>query len=145
MIKIFNENDRNFDTNGNITIKPIKCKEVHKKSLNGWYIEVEVPVKYKEYIVQDKLCVVKTKSKIRPQAFRINNPKVTNNVISFTAEHVMFDSRKLFLVDVRPTNETAQNALSNINGRTDKKSPFSIFSDVDTQSTAYFIRSMDSY
>ena len=140
MIKIFNENDRNFDTNGNITIKPIKCKEVHKKSLNGWYIEVEVPVKYKEYIVQDKLCVVKTKSKIRPQAFRINNPKVTNNVISFTAEHVMFDSRKLFLVDVRPTNETAQNALSNINGRTDKKSPFSIFSDVDTQSTAYFIR-----
>ncbi len=140
MIKIFDENDRDFSTNGNIVINPIKCKEVKKKSLNGWYVEVEISVKYKEYIEQDKLCVVKTKSKLRPQAFRIENPKITNNIISFTANHVMFDSKKYFLVDVRPTNQNAQNALSNINERTDKKSPFTIFSDVETESTAYFIR-----
>ena len=42
MIKIFNENDRDFSSNGNIVIKPIKCKERKKKSLNGWYLEVEV-------------------------------------------------------------------------------------------------------
>ena len=140
IIKIFNENETDFKTNGNIVINPIKCREYKKKSLNGWYIEVEVNVKYKKYIEQDKLCVVKTKSKINPQAFRIGNPETENNIVKFTAEHVMFDSRKYFLVDVRPTNQNGQNALSNINERTDKKSPFNIFSDVPTQSTAYFIR-----
>ena len=60
MIKIFDANDTIFNTNGNIVIKPLKLLEVKKKSLNGWYIEVEIPIKYKEYIKQDKLCVVKT-------------------------------------------------------------------------------------
>ena len=64
MIKIFNADDRNFGTNGNIAIKPIKCIETKKKSLNGWYIDVEIPIEYKDYIDKDKLFVVKTKSKI---------------------------------------------------------------------------------
>ena len=50
MIKIFNENDRDFSTNGNIALKPLKCVEYKKKSLNGWYIECEIPIKYKDYI-----------------------------------------------------------------------------------------------
>ena len=112
IIKIFNENDKDFKTNGNITINPQKCKETHKKSLNGWYVEVECDVKYKKYIQQGKLCVVKTKSKLNPQAFRINNPEIENNIIRFTANHVMFDAERYFLVDVRPTNQNGQNALS---------------------------------
>ncbi len=140
IIKIFDENDRDFSSNGNIAINPKKCKETKKKSLNGWYIEVECDVRYKEYIEQDKLCVVKTKSKLNPQAFRINNINIEGRTISFTANHVMFDSEKYFLVDVRPTNQNGQNALSYINERTDKTSPFSIYSDVGTQNTAYFIR-----
>lgn len=75
MIKIFNANDRVFNTNGNVAIEPLKCIETKKKSLNGWFIEVEVDLKYKDYIEQDKLCVIKTKSKANPQAFRINNLK----------------------------------------------------------------------
>ena len=120
MIKIFDENDRDFSSNGNIAINPKKCKERKKKSLNGWYLDVEVDIKYKDYILQDKLCVVKTKSKANPQAFRIDNPKIVNNVISFTANHVMFDAKKYFLYDVRPTLQDGQNALSYINERTDK-------------------------
>lgn len=72
MIKIFNATDTDFNTAGNIIINPLYCHEVKKKSLNGWYIDVEIPIKYKEYIKADKLCVVKTKSKLNPQAFRIN-------------------------------------------------------------------------
>lgn len=140
MIKIFDENDRDFSSNGNIAINPIKCKERKKKSLNGWYLEVEVAVKYKDYILQDKLCVVKTKSKANPQAFRIDNPKVTNNVISFTANHVMFDAKRYLLYDVRPTLQDGQNALSYINERTDKTSPFTVYSNVETIRTAYFVR-----
>ena len=140
MIKIFDENDRDFSSNGNIAINPIKCKERKKKSLNGWYLDVEVDIKYKEYILQDKLCVVKTKSKANPQAFRIDNPKITNNVISFTANHVMFDAKRYLLYDVRPTLQDGQNALSYINERTDKTSPFTVYSNVEAIRTAYFVR-----
>lgn len=140
MIKIFDENDRDFSSNGNIAINPKKCKERKKKSLNGWYLDVEVDIKYKDYILQDKLCVVKTKSKANPQAFRIDNPKITNNVISFTANHVMFDAKRYLLYDVRPTLQDGQNALSYINERTDKTSPFTVYSNVEAIRTAYFMK-----
>ena len=55
MIKIFDANDKDFTTAGNIVINPTKCLEYKKKSLNGWYIEVEMPIKYKDYIEKDKL------------------------------------------------------------------------------------------
>lgn len=141
MIKIFNANDKDFSTAGNIIINPTKCLEYKKKSLNGWYIEVEIPIKYKDYIEKDKLCVVKTKSKLNPQAFRIGNDiKKTNRKITFTANHVMFDAEDYFLVDVRPTNQNGLNVLNYINERTDNVSPFTIYSNVENVNTAYFIR-----
>ena len=141
MIKIFNANDKDFSTAGNIIINPTKCLEYKKKSLNGWYIEVEIPIKYKDYIEKDNLCVVKTKSKLNPQAFRIGNDiKKTNRKITFTANHVMFDAEDYFLVDVRPTNQNGLNALNYINERTDNISPFTIYSNVENVNTAYFIR-----
>lgn len=141
MIKIFNATDTDFKTAGNIIINPLYCHEIKKKSLNGWYIEVKIPIKYKEYIEADKLCVVKTKSKLKPQAFRINDSiTYTKRKIKFTAEHVMFDSRRYVLLDVRPTNLNGQNGLKYVNERTDKTSPFSIDSNVENVNTAYFIR-----
>ena len=141
MIKIFDANDKDFTSAGNIVINPTKCLEYKKKSLNGWYIEVEIPIKYKDYIEKDKLCVVKTKSKLNPQAFRIGNDiKKTNRKITFTANHVMFDAEDYFLVDVRPTNQNGLNALNYINDRTDNVSPFIIYSNVENVNTAYFIR-----
>ena len=143
MIKIFNANDIDFSSNGNIAIKPLKCIETKKKSLNGWYIDVEIPIKYKEYIDKNKLFVTKVKSKLNPQAFFIKDDvpiEYTKTKIIFQAEHVMFKARDYFLVDVRPTNLSGLNALAYINERTDKTSPFTVNSDVDTVDTAYFIR-----
>lgn len=140
MIKIFDSQDTDFSSNGNIAIEPLSCIEIKKKSLNGWYIEVEIPIKYKEYIVQDKLCVVKTKSKISPQAFSIYDISYTTKKISFKAEHVAFRARDYFLLDCRPTSLNGDAALNYINERTDNNSPFNITSDVETISTAYFIR-----
>ena len=141
MIKIFDANDRDFSSAGNVIINPLKCREYKKKSLNGWYIEVEIPIKYKQYIEKDKLCVVKTKSKLNPQAFRIgDNINYTSRKISFTANHVMFDAEDYFLLDVRPTNLNGINALNYINERTDDVSPFKMFSNVESIDTAYFIR-----
>ena len=141
MIKIFDANDRDFSSAGNIIIEPIKCNEFKKKSLNGWYIEVEVPIKYIDFIKKDKLCVVKTKSKLNPQAFRIGeNIEYSTRKIKFKAEHVMFDARDYALLDVRPTNMNGLNALSYINERTDDVSPFTMYSNVENIDTAYLIR-----
>lgn len=141
MIKIFNATDTDFSTAGNIIINPLYCHEIKKKSLNGWYIDVEIPIKYKDYISKDKLCVVKTKSKLNPQAFRIaEDIKYTTKKIKFKAEHVMFDARKYVLLDVRPTNLNGLNGLKYINERTDKVSPFSISSNVENVNTTYLIR-----
>lgn len=141
MIKIFDATDTDFSTAGNITINPLKCIETKKKSLNGWYIDVELSIKYKEYIKKDKLCVVKTKSKLKPQAFRISEDiQYSTRRIKFKAEHVMFDSRDYFLLDARPTNQNGINGLNYINERTDNVSPFTIYSNVETINTAYFIR-----
>ena len=141
MIKIFNATDRDFSSGGNIIIEPTKCIEHRKKSLNGWYIEVELPIKYTDYIEEDKLCVIKTKSKINPQAFRITEDLTkTSRKIIFTANHVMFDLEKYFLLDVRPTNLNGLNALNYINNRADNVSPFTFVSDVENVNTAYFIR-----
>lgn len=141
MIKIFNATDTNFNTAGNVIINPLYCHEIKKKSLNGWYIEVEISIKYRDYIEADKLCVIKTKSKLKPQAFRIKDSiTYTTRKIKFTAEHVMFDSSRYVLLDARPTNLNGQNGLQYVNERTDKTSPFSITSNVENTNTAYFIR-----
>lgn len=141
MIKIFDANDRDFSSAGNIIIEPIKCNEIKKKSLNGWYLEVEVPIKYNDYIVKDKLCVVKTKSKLNPQAFRIGEEiERSTRRVKFKADHVMFDAKDYVLEDVRPTNLNALNALTYINERTNDVSPFIMYSNVENVDTAYFIR-----
>lgn len=141
MIKIFNATDKDFSSAGNIIISPLYCHETKKKSLNGWYIDVEVSIKYKEYIEKDKICVVKTKSKLQPQGFRISDKiEYTTTKIKFTANHVMFDAEDYILVDVRPTNLNGINGLNYINQRTDKTSPFSFYSNVEIINTSYFIR-----
>lgn len=140
MIKIFEPNETNFNTNGIIAINPLKCIETKKKSLNGWSIEVEIPIKYIDYIKQDYLCVIKSKSKLNPQAFSINNISYSTKIIKFTAEHVFFRAQDYLLLDCRPTNLDGINTLNYINERTDNVSPFNIVSNVETLNTAYLVR-----
>ncbi|MDD4734021.1 MAG: phage tail protein [Bacilli bacterium] len=143
MIKIFNVDDTDFSSNGNIVINPLKCEETKKKSLNGWYIDVEIPIEYKEYIDKSKLFVVKTKSKLNPQAFFIDNDEeiqFTDKKITFRANHVAFKASNYLLIDVRPTDLNGAGALDYINTRLDRESPFTVNSDVENVNTAYFIR-----
>lgn len=140
MIKIFNATETIFTSNGEEVISEYSLIETKKKSLNGWYIDVECPIKHKDLIVQDNLAVVKTKSKLKLQAFRIDNIKYTSTKIKFTANHVMFDAHRYFLLDVRPTNSSAINALEYTSTRTDTPNPFKYTSNVNSSSTAYFIR-----
>lgn len=138
-MKVFLPNETKFNTNGLGFITPIKCIEKKIKSLNGWSIDAEVSSEYSTLIKQDYIAFVETKEK-GGQPFRIMNVTRENRVISFTANHVVFDAERYLLDDVRPTNATALSYLQYINGKTDTKSPFFVSSNIMIKGTNYFIR-----
>lgn len=138
-MKIYTPNEKKFLNNGLGCIMPIKCIEYKKQSLNGWHIEVQVATEYVDYIQQDYIAYVETKEK-GPQPFRIKDVQKVNRIISFTANHVIFDSERYLLDDVRPTNLDAVSYLNYLNTRTDTKSPFTVMSNIDGYATNYFVR-----
>ena len=139
MIKIYEPNERLFTNNGLGTIEPIKCQETKMASLNGWYVDIEVPLKYRDLIIQDYICFVDTKEK-GPQPFRINNPETKNRKVIFKADHVIFDAERYMLEDVRPEQLSPVAFLNWCNSRTDSKSPFTIGGNATGTGTHYFVR-----
>lgn len=138
MMKIYEAGTKDFINNGLGMIQPLKCIEEKRKSLNGWSIDCEVELKYSDIIQKDNVVVVDTKEK-GPQPFLINAPDISNT-ITFTADHIIFSSERYLLDDVRPTNLIGFEFLEWINERTDTKSPFSVYSNIPSRRTKYFIR-----
>ena len=85
------------------------------------------------------IVLVETKEK-KGQPFRIGDITKKDRKISFTANHVLFDSERYFLEDVRPTGLSPVSYLKWINERTDNTSPFYVTSNVSGSATNYFIR-----
>ena len=139
MIKLFESNATSFFNNGLGIVQPIKCIEYKKKSLNGWYVDCEFPIEFKDKIVQDAILYVETKEK-GGQPFRCSNPKYKDNKIVVTANHVIFDSAYYVLEDVRPTDLSPVGFLNYVNERTETPSPFIVSSDVTGSGTKYFVR-----
>lgn len=138
MIKLFEIDDRDFNSNGKIIIEPYSLVEYKETSLNGWFIEMEIPIKYDEAIKEGMIAFVETKSK-GGQPFRISNPQRSHKILTIKAHHITFDSSDYVLEDVRPTNMSAAGALKYVNDRTDTTSPFKTNSNVSGSNTAYFI------
>lgn len=139
MIKIYNANDKTYLSNGNIAIMPLKCIETKNEGFDGWEVEVEVLPEYKDYIAQDNIIVVPTKSR-GEQPFRIQNPEINTRVIKFKGNHVSFDSEKYLIQDIYPQRLNGSALLDWINTRTDRTSPFTVISDISNLGTARIIR-----
>lgn len=138
-MKIYEPREKQFNNNGLGTIKPLKCIEKKDRSLDGWCIEVTVSIEYQDMIKQDYIAFVETKEK-SGQPFRINNISLKNRIIAFTANHIVFDSERYLLDDVRPTDQTALSFLNYVNERTDTHSPYYVTSDISDRGTSYFVR-----
>lgn len=139
MIKLYDINETKFLNNGLCNMIPLKCLETKKKSLNGWFVEIELPVKYEQYLLKDRIVLVNTKEK-GSQPFRIGNITKKDRKISFTANHIVFDAERYLLDDVRPTDLAPVSYLKWINERTDNHSPFEVTSNLNGSATTYFIR-----
>lgn len=139
MIKLFESNEKDFSSNGLGVINPLKCKETKKKSLNGWFLDIELSSNYASVIRKDMIVFAETKEK-GGQPFRVGDISKKNNRLYFQANHIIFDSEHYFLNDVRPTSLSPERYLNWINERTDNKSPFSVYSRLEGIATSYFIR-----
>lgn len=140
MIKIYEPDEKLFQNNGLGNVETLSCIETKKAGLNGWQIEAIVSTKYADLIKQDYLAVAETKE-YGAQPFRIENPRIENRQIRFTARHVIFESEKYVLLDSRPTELGAVEYVRWVNGMTDKPSPFTVSGDYTGKTgTNYFVR-----
>lgn len=80
MIKVFKANDTDFTSNGEIILKPNEA--IITKNIEEEYIELECPLKYADFLIQDNVLIVDTLT--GKKGYRILNP-ITSNVISIKA------------------------------------------------------------
>jgi len=78
-----------FTTNGEKVIQPKTCLEILEDNVD-WRVELTTDLSYVSVLKQDYILVVNTKES-GEQPFRINNIKVDNNEVSFSARHVGYD------------------------------------------------------
>lgn len=137
MIKIFNATDTNYTSNGDIVLQSIKAK-IHK-ALNGdFYIDLEAPLIYVDYLVSNNIIVANTPQ--GEQAFRITNIDKTKNKIKCKAYHVFYDTKNYLIQDSRAENRDCNYALDYFNSNTDNTSPFTTLSDITALNTLYCVR-----
>jgi phage minor structural protein len=78
-----------FSTNGEKVIQPFSCIEIKQDNVD-WRIEMEAPLSYQPFLLQDYILIVNTKEK-GEQPFRINNVQVDGDSVNLTARHVGYD------------------------------------------------------
>lgn len=135
-IKTVSYNENFFDTNGDMTLTPTAAT-VHA-ILNGeWEAEIQHPIddigRWK-YLAEGN--VIKMPSFNDDQFFRVKKSKKMDSGVTATMEPVFMDALDdCYLVDVRPTNQTGQNALNIMTASNPK---YSGQSNITKQSTAYY-------
>lgn len=127
MIRIFEASDKEYTTNGNIVLQTTKAK-VHKEDNGDFYISIEAPLSYIDYLVPNNIIVANTPQ--GDQAFRITNVENTRTKIKVKAYHVFYDSENYLIQDSYVVDKNCNDALDHLNSSTDTTSPFTTISDI---------------
>ena len=127
MIKLFKPIDKNYTSNGDIVLETIKAK-VHKEDNGDFYITVEAPLTYIDYLVPNNIIVANTPQ--GDQAFRISNVENTRTKIKIKAYHVFYDSENYLIQDSYVVDKNCNDALDHLNNATDNPSPYTTISDI---------------
>lgn len=129
MIKIFEATDKIYTSNGDKIILPLKAK-VHKEDNGDFYINVEAPLSYIDYLVPNNIIVANTPQ--GEQAFRITNVENNRVKIKVKAYHVFYDSKNYLIQDSYVVDKNCNDALDHLNSATDNTSPFKTTSNITT-------------
>ena len=127
MIKLFEATDKLYTSNGDKIILPLKAK-VHKEDNGDFYINVEAPLTYIDYLVPNNIIVANTPQ--GEQAFRIATVENTRSRIKVKAYHVFYDSKNYLIQDSYVVDKNCNDALDHLNSSTDNTSPFTTISNI---------------
>lgn len=127
MIRAFGKTDRDFSSNGDIIVKATKAK-LHKKDNGDYYIDIEAPLEYSDFLIDGNILAVDTPQGV--QAFRVSNPSKKANKISIRAWHVFYDSKNYLIADSNVVDKNCNDALDHLNSATEPQSTFTTLSDV---------------
>ena len=127
MIRLFNPTDKVYSTNGDKIIQPTKAV-VHKEDNGAFYLDIEAPLIYVDYLVSGNILVANTPQGDQP--FRITNIEKTRSKIKIKANHVFYDSLNYLIEDSYVVDKDCNDALDHLNSATSDLSPFTTISDV---------------
>ncbi len=136
MIQVYSPENTDYTKNGDIILTPEEA--TIDVELNGaWTATIIHPIDKEgrwKSIVEE--AVVKMPSFNGEQLFRIKSKEKSDRAVNALLEPIFFDSMNdCFLVDVRPTNKTGQQALDIMTASNNK---YKGYSDIATKSTAYY-------
>lgn len=129
MLKLFGQTDRDFTSNGDKVIKPLKAK-ITKQDNGEFYLELETDLTYVNDLTEGRIILAPTPQGEQP--FRVSNLQKTKNRLITKALHVFFDSRNYLIADSYVVERNCNAALDHLNAATEPESPFATISDVDT-------------
>lgn len=137
MIRVFGKTDRDFSSNGDIVVNPIRAK-VHKEDNGDYYLDLQAGINYVDYIVDGNIIVADTPQ--GPQAFRASNVTKTRTKITTKAWHVFYDSKNYLIADSYVVDMNCNSALDHLNAATEPASEFTTISDVQTVNSFRCVR-----
>lgn len=139
MISVYESTEKSFNHNGLKVLHPIKC-DVFKENNGDYYIELEDKIDNIDYYQANMIIKCPTPFPEGKQLFRIINPKIKNNYIYIKARHVYFDTSNYIILDNYIVDKNCNYALEHLNSNTDKLSPFTTSSNINTLSTYRCVR-----
>lgn len=138
MIKLFSPADKQFNSNGDKIITPIKAL-VHKQDNGDFYLELEVETSFVDYL--KPRCILVAPTPQGEQGFRISKIQKNRGKISVRANHLFYDSENYVIKNKAIVEKDCDAALKELNTATDYESPFQVSSNVSTISSWFYSRS----
>lgn len=137
MIRLFQQTDTTFQTNGDKVLQPLKCL-VRKEDNGSFYADIELDLSYVNDLTEGRIVVIPTPQ--GDQAFRVSNVKASKHRITTRALHLFYDSQNYLIEDSYVVDKDANDALDHLNNATEPVSPFTTISDVDAVGSYRCIR-----
>lgn len=136
MIQVYSPGNTDFEHNGDMTLFPTEA--IVHPILNGeWEVNLEHPIDQEgrwKYIVEE--AVVKMPSFNGDQLFRIKKKEKGDGGVTAELQPIFMDAKDdCFLLDVRPTDKTGQQALDIMTAPNKK---YKASSNISLVSTAYY-------
>lgn len=136
MIQVYSPGNVDYEVNGDMTLFPDEAT-VHPVLNQEWTAELHHIIDDEgrwKYIVED--AVVKMPSFNKSQLFRIKKKEKTDSGVTAEMQPIFMDAKDdCFLVDVRPTDKTGQEALDLMTAPNKK---YKASSNINKTSTAYY-------